>query len=180
MNKTAISLGVQIMSAVGLLTSQAGGIINYAGSIPPKPDQSSIKCHDASWQKTNLVNFNGFELNEKFSLFISRMFEDGKKSGIYFRVNSAYRDCAEQGGLRAAACGLGEYNLYQKPINLCFPPTEPAGKSLHNEGLAVDLACNGYGFFESSPCYGWLKTNSTRYHLTEHELEPWHWSTTGK
>ena len=149
MNGTAISLGVQIMSAVGLLTSQAGGIINYAGSIPPKPDQSSIKCHDASWQKTNLVNFNGFELNEKFSLFISRMFEDGKKSGIYFRVNSAYRDCAEQG-------------------------------SLHNEGLAVDLACNGYGFFESSPCYGWLKTNSTRYHLTEHELEPWHWSTTGK
>ncbi len=175
-----MGIGFQILTTVSLLLSQSTAVINYAGSIPPKPDQSAILCHDASWGQANLAPLGNHEVHKKLLPFLQRMITDGEGQGHSLTINSGYRTCSEQGSLRAMACGIGDYNLYRKPINLCLPPTEPAGRSLHNEGLAVDLACAGYGVFEYSPCYRWLKTASPAYHLAEHALEPWHWSTTGK
>jgi LAS superfamily LD-carboxypeptidase LdcB len=173
-------LGASLLTAVSLVVSQTTTILSAAGSVPPKPDQATIVCHDAAWEQSNLEALEGLRMHKKLLPFVQQLQTDGHAAGVHININSAYRNCSEQGNLRAMACGIGDYNLYQKPINLCLPPTEPAGKSLHNEGLAVDLACYGYGMFEYSPCYSWFKQNASKYHLFEHELEPWHWSSTGK
>lgn len=148
--------------------------------LPPRPDQSIIECKDVAWENETLTLTKNKRVHSKLAPFISQAIDEATTNGYQLQITSAYRTCAEQGRLRATACGIGDYNLYQKPIDLCLPPTEPAGRSLHNEGLAVDFACRGYGFFQSSPCYAWLKQNSERFQLREHRLEPWHWSTTGK
>jgi LAS superfamily LD-carboxypeptidase LdcB len=170
-------LGVVIS---GALTTGVSAGMQYASTIPPMPSQTAITCHNAAWEQQTLEQYNGVKTNTALKPLLERMVTDGKKSGVSIAFNSGYRTCTEQASLRAYACGTGDYNMNIKPIKDCHPPTEPAGKSLHNEGLAVDLACNGYGVFESSPCYSWMKANHTRYFLFEHELEPWHWSTTGK
>lgn len=173
-------LGITLLTGISLAVSQTDVLISIAGSVPPKPNQASITCHDATWEDENLQTISGLRIHKKLLPFIQQLQTEGRANGFSITINSAYRNCSEQGTLRALACGIGDYNLYQKPINLCLPPTEPAGKSLHNEGLAVDLACYGYSLFEYSPCYNWLKQNASKFHLVEHELEPWHWSTTGK
>lgn len=157
-----------------------GGAINQVGdNLPPRPPQSMIQCHNDAWVSKNLVDVSGYKLDKKYSPFVAQALKDSGASGKQLQISSAYRSCEEQKQLRINACGLGDYNLYEKPIDYCLPPTEPAGKSLHNEGLAVDFRCQGYEVFEYSPCLTWLRTNGFKYHLYEHRLEPWHWSTTG-
>ncbi|MCA9301404.1 D-alanyl-D-alanine carboxypeptidase family protein [Candidatus Nomurabacteria bacterium] len=180
MNLNVISFSATLALTLANLLTTADKVMNYTGSIPPKPDQSTIICHDNNWEVINLSEYQGYRIHKKLLPLMVKMRDTALQSGINIRINSAYRTCQEQGDLRASACGIGEYNLYYKPISLCFPPTEPAGKSLHNEGLAVDLACNGYAIFEYSPCYGWIKEHSAKFHIRQHELEAWHWSTTGK
>jgi LAS superfamily LD-carboxypeptidase LdcB len=180
MNLSILSFGAAVAFTLTNLLTSADKVMNYAGSIPPKPDQSTIICHNSSWEELNLSDYQGYGIHKKLLPFIKKMRDTALQNGIDIRINSAYRTCQEQGDLRASACGIGEYNLYSKPINLCFPPTEPAGKSLHNEGLAVDIACTGYAIFEYSPCYEWIKKYSPKYQIRQHELEAWHWSTTGK
>ena len=162
------------------VSSYGGALSKVAADLPPRLPQSMIECHDESWVAQNLTSIGDFKLQAKFAPFIEKALEDSGLSGSQLQISSAYRTCPEQKQLRISACGLGDYNLYVKPIELCLPPTEPAGKSLHNEGLAVDFKCYGYGVFESSPCLAWLRTNGYKYHLYEHRLEPWHWSTTSQ
>lgn len=171
-------LGVLLTTAVLSPNIKAG--TQFISSIPPTPNQASITCHDTAWEQQALVPYGGIKTHLKLRPFLEKLVSDGRAAGVSIVFNSGYRTCNEQANLRAYACGTGDYNMNIKPIKDCTPPTEPAGKSLHNEGLAVDLACSGYGLFESSPCYKWLKTNHSKYMLNEHELEPWHWSTTGK
>lgn len=168
-----VMLATSSVSAYGVSKAQV------VSQLPPRPDPSSITCHNNAWrgQALDTVEAN-FKLNKKLAPFVKQALQDARAKGYDLEFNSTYRSCAEQQSLRIAACGSGDYNLYVKPIDLCLPPTEPAGQSLHNEGLAVDFKCGGYGLFESSPCYSWLKDNGYKYHLYEHRLEPWHWSTT--
>lgn len=180
MNLNVISLSATLTLTLANLLTTADKVMNYTGSIPPKPDQSTIICHDGNWEKINLSYYQGHSIHKKLLPFIEKMRNTALQNDIDIKINSAYRTCQEQGDFRASACGIGEYNLYYKPINLCFPPTEPAGKSLHNEGLAIDLACNGHAIFEYSPCYIWITENAAKFHIRQHELEAWHWSTTGK
>ncbi|MBP9738905.1 M15 family metallopeptidase [Candidatus Saccharibacteria bacterium] len=162
------------------ISTYGAGVSDVAQKLPPRPDQSTISCHDQVWVDENLSSVGQFKTQNKLAPFVSNMITESTKNGTRILINSAYRSCPEQEKLRISACGIGQYNQYQKPIDLCLPPTEPAGKSLHNEGLALDFACSGYSVFEYSPCYTWLKKNGSRFHLYEHRLEAWHWSTTGQ
>ncbi len=170
----------QMVVAVSIMTPIATNTSAEFKNLPPQPTQDQIACHDVSWQKQHLASVNEMPIEEKLSTYVQKMLRDGQKEGHDIVITSGYRTCTEQGQLRAMACGIGNYNLFQKPISQCAPPTEPAGRSLHNEGLAVDLACSGYSVFAYSPCYTWLKPRAHLYQVQEHQLEPWHWSTTGK
>lgn len=173
-----VMLSLMVLSSG--LSSYGGAISQVAVDLPPRPTQAMIECHDETWVADNLSTVQGFKLQKKFAPFVDQALSDSEVDGYQLQISSAYRTCPEQKQLRISACGLGDYNLNQKPIDLCLPPTEPAGKSLHNEGLAVDFKCAGYGVFDSSPCLTWLRSNGYKYHLYEHRLEPWHWSTTSQ
>ena len=171
---------IQLVAVAGILVSQTKASVAYVQTLPPAPDQSLVICHDTAWEQQNLIVIAGGQIHKKLAPFVTALITNAQSEGVGIAINVAYRSCDYQLQLRGANCGLGDYNLYQKPSNLCNPPTEPAGKSLHNEGLAIDFACNGYGFFESSPCLNWLKQHGAQYHLYNHAVEAWHWSTTGK
>lgn len=170
----------QLIAASGLLLAGTQSALQYVKTLPPRPDQTNIQCHDANWEAETLADIQGSKVHKKLAPFVVKLLSDAQQAGHTLTITSAHRTCAYQGQLRALSCGTGDYNMTLKPIDECSPPTEPAGRSLHNEGLAVDFACSGYGVFASSPCYRWLKNYAARYHLFEHRLEPWHWSTTGK
>lgn len=169
----------KVATVVTVASSLSVSTAGQLSSLPPQPTQNQVECHGPKWENKNLVALEDFQINKTLRPYIKKLLTDSRAAGAAITLNSVYRNCSEQGSLRASACGIGQYNLYIKPIIECTPPTEPAGRSLHNEGLAADLACQGYGLFEYSPCYQWLKTNHQLYQIEEHELEPWHWSTTG-
>lgn len=169
---------MEMVVLAGMLSSYSLSAAQKLPTLPPQPTQDQVQCHNAAWENANLVTIEGFRINKTLQPYVKKLLADSRSSGAPITLNSAYRNCSEQGSLRASACGIGQYNLYVKPIIECAPPTEPAGRSLHNEGLAVDLACQGYSLFEYSPCYSWMKQHHQTYQLQEHSLEAWHWSTT--
>jgi len=171
---------IGLTALLGGVLTQTQVIMDAAQRLPARPAQSLISCHDAVWEQTNLTTVSSIKIDTKLAPFIKQAVTDARNSNLLLEINSGYRTCAQQQNLRISACGIGDYNLYQKPIELCAPPTEPAGKSLHNEGLAIDFKCGGYSTFANSPCLKWLRVNGYKYHLSEHYLEPWHWSTTGQ
>lgn len=170
---------IQSLVISGAVLSSVNGVKTYVNTLPPIPKQAQITCHDTQWEDENLVTLEGTQIHRQLAPFIKSMLFEARGAGSPLQINVAYRSCAYQLQLRGANCGLGDYNLYQKPSNLCSPPTEPAGSSLHNEGLAIDFACSGYALIENSPCLTWLQNNAVRYHLLNRASEAWHWSTTG-
>lgn len=173
-------LVIHALVAIGGLASIQSGALQYIRSIPPMPEQSTITCKDQKQEQKQLISTGSHRIHVSLAPLVQQLQLDSQQQGHTLIITSAYRTCELQSQLRAASCGIGEYNMTKKPIKDCSPPTEPPGRSLHNEGLAIDFACQGYSFFQGSPCHQWLRAHGLRYHLQEHELEPWHWSTTGK
>lgn len=88
-----------------------------------------------------------------------------------------YRSKATQEGLRAQNCG-GPSKIYDAGAT-CKPKTAMPGKSLHENGLAVDFQCDGATIrSKDNKCFVWLKQNASPV-FTNLDSEPWHWSTTG-
>lgn len=167
---------LQLALASGAL---ARNTVSYIETLPPAPEQSSLACRDDAWVAENIVTVENGLVHRQLAPLVEQMLTDARTAGVPLQITVGYRSCIFQQQLRAQNCGLGDFNLYQKPSEQCTPPTEPAGKSMHNEGLAIDFHCVGYGLIQNSPCYTWLKEHGATYHLKEHVLEPWHWSTTG-
>ncbi len=170
---------IQLIVAASVVTHPSPNLVNFAQSLPPLPQQSSLKCRDAAWESTHLSGVAGDRLHTKLAPYVTELITKARSEGVGMSISTAYRNCEYQLQLRSLNCGLGEYNLYKKPSAECTPPTEAPGRSMHNEGLAIDFSCDGYNIFEYSPCFPWLKQHAKTYHLRNHSVEPWHWSTTG-
>lgn len=171
---------LRIVAVGTLVGAQVQGVVHYVESLPPRPEQTQVACRDAAWEAANLASVEESRLHKKLVPFTKNLLTEARSQGVPLTINVGYRSCEYQLNLRKLNCGLGDYNLYQKPSSECTPPTEPAGKSLHNEGLAIDFSCHGYALIETSPCLKWLQANASKYHLYKHSIEAWHWSTTGK
>lgn len=92
-----------------------------------------------------------------------------------------FRDPASQIALRRAHCGPSVYDIYYRPASECSPPTARPGRSMHEQGLAIDITCNGALITNrSSPCFLWLSMNAARFGLSNLPSEPWHWSINGR
>ncbi len=83
-------------------------------------------------------------------------------------------------------------NIYNKKA-VCNPQTALPGTSMHESGLAFDLACEGKlintgtgkkNRFQvntsTRKCFDWLNKNAGSFGLKNLKAENWHWSTTGK
>jgi hypothetical protein len=71
-------------------------------------------------------------------------------------------------------------DIYSAPPSTCRVPTAIPGRSLHEQGLAVDFTHNGAAITSrSNPAYRWLAGNAATYGLHNLPSEPWHWSVNG-
>ncbi len=93
---------------------------------------------------------------------------------------SGYRSTERQIELRRANCGPTEYDIWERPASTCSPPTAIPGRSLHEQGRAVDLTYEGRLITSRDNAgFRWLAENAADYGLFNLPSEPWHWSTTG-
>lgn len=95
-------------------------------------------------------------------------------------TGGGFRDPASQISLRQAHCGSSYYDIYQKPASQCTPPTAIPGRSMHEQGRALDIKSGGALITSrSDPAFQWLAANAASYGLYNLPSEPWHWSTNG-
>ena len=91
-----------------------------------------------------------------------------------------YRSTQRQIELRIANCGPTYYDIWIRPASTCNPPTAVPGRSLHEQGRAIDFTHEGRTITtRSSPAFQWLARNASSYGLFNLPSEPWHWSTSG-
>lgn len=91
-----------------------------------------------------------------------------------------YRSTQRQIELRRANCGPTYYDIWIRPASTCSPPTAVPGRSLHEQGRAIDFTHNGRTITSrSNPGFQWLAANAASYGLFNLPSEPWHWSTNG-
>jgi peptidoglycan hydrolase CwlO-like protein len=93
---------------------------------------------------------------------------------------SGYRSSQRQIELRKLHCGTSEYAIYSMPSSECSPPTARPGRSMHEQGLAIDFSCNGGGaIVRGNSCWDFLVANANSYGLYNLPSEAWHWSVNG-
>ena len=73
------------------------------------------------------------------------------------------------------------YKTYgEMPSWECSPPVARPGRSMHEQGLAIDFTADGDLIrSRSRPAFIWLAANAERFGFYSLPSEPWHWSTTG-
>ena len=92
-----------------------------------------------------------------------------------------YRSSAAQIATRRNNCGPTYYDIYQKPSSQCSPPTAIPGRSMHEQGRAIDFTSGGSLITSrSNPAFVWLSQNASRFGMYNLPSEPWHWSTNGR
>ncbi|HEY8523583.1 MAG TPA: M15 family metallopeptidase [Acidimicrobiales bacterium] len=110
---------------------------------------------------------------------VQRLLDDAAADGLTL-CGHGYRDPAEQVALRRQNCGSSHYALYEAPASYCSPPTAVPGRSMHEQGLAIDFTCGGAGTVSyGDACHDWLVSNAEDYGLYNLPGEPWHWSVNG-
>lgn len=100
-----------------------------------------------------------------------------RADGLSSFGGSGWRDTERQVELRQIN---GCPDVYNSPAESCVTPTARPGTSMHERGLAIDVACDGDTIGSSSPCFSWLKTNAERFGFYNLPSEPWHWSVNGR
>src|SRR6218665_2671333 len=101
-----MQLIAQIVAGLIALAGPASLAVQYTDSIPPQPEQTSIVCHDGSWEATNLQPVSGAQIQTKLVPFTQMLLQDAKAENISLGITSAYRSCGLQLALRTQACGL--------------------------------------------------------------------------
>jgi len=92
-----------------------------------------------------------------------------------------YRNPSDQIRVRRNNCGTSNYAIYQMPASRCRPPTARPGRSMHEQGKAIDFTYNGRIISSrGSVAFKWLAANAATYGFHNLPSEPWHWSVNGR
>lgn len=126
-----------------------------------------------------LATVRGFTVHAEIADELEAMLAAAEADGITFG-GSAYRSTQRQIELRVANCGPTEYDVWYRPASSCSPPTAVPGRSLHEQGRALDLTYDG-ALITSRANVGfqWLAANASTFGFFNLPSEPWHFSTTG-
>lgn len=126
-----------------------------------------------------LRTVQGLTVHADIAPDVDAMLTAAAADGIRFG-GSAYRSTARQVELRRANCGPTDYDIWYRPASSCSPPTAVPGRSLHEQGRALDLTFEGSLITSrANEGFQWLAANAASYGLFNLPSEPWHWSTTG-
>lgn len=143
---------------------------------PAPSTASSVSFPSAA----DIVNVKGLWVHRDIADNLRRMLDAAEADGLTFS-GGGYRDSANQIRLRRAHCGTSNYAVYQMPASQCSPPTARPGRSMHEQGKAIDFRYNGSIIgSRNNAGYRWLAANAAAYGLFNLPSEPWHWSINGR
>lgn len=158
-------------------------------TVPTGTKNTFIECPGGvrSVQVTGYPNVQHFIFCSAYAGKLQLMFSDAYKANPRIALSGGgFRTYEEQLQIRRNnKCP----NILTSPANKCKPPTAIPGTSLHEQGLAVDLRCDGVliNFDDQNPkyaktpatkkCFDWLKANAGKYGFKNLASENWHWST---
>ena len=126
-----------------------------------------------------LRTVRGITVHEAIADDVAALVDAAEADGISLG-GWGYRSTERQIELRIAHCGPTYYDIWIRPASTCQPPTAVPGRSLHEQGRAVDFTHEGRTITSrSSPAFEWLREHASTYGLRNLPSEPWHWSTTG-
>ncbi|NNG36748.1 peptidoglycan-binding protein [Nakamurella aerolata] len=117
---------------------------------------------------------NGFRMAKCMVPIVNSMVSAAARDGVTLRPTSSWRSRSYQVSLRRKNCGTSNYAIYQMPPSRCSPNTAIPGTSIHEYGLAIDVA-NSY---RGGKVYNWMVRNGGKYgfHRTV-PSESWHFDT---
>lgn len=128
----------------------------------------------------DIVRVRGIEIERQIASQVANLLAAAEADGISLS-GWGYRSYQKQVELRKEHCGTTSYDIYEKPSSQCVPPTARPGKSMHEQGLAIDFIYNGKLIKSpDNPGFQWLARNAPRFGLYNLPSEPWHWSVNGK
>ncbi len=142
-----------------------------ATSPPPVPVPSG--------GSVSVTSVGGITVNVAIASQIRGLLDAATAAGFNLR-GGGYRSSAAQVATRRANCGPSYYDIYQKPASQCSPPTAIPGRSMHEQGRAIDFTSGGVLITSGSdPAFVWLSRNASRFGMYNLPSERWHWSTNG-
>lgn len=140
---------------------------------PPPPPPSGV----VTWGDVTKVGT--FWVHRSIASNVQGLLSAASAAGFNL-TGGGFRDPASQISLRQAHCGPTYYDIYQKPASQCSPPTAIPGRSMHEQGKALDIKSGGALITSrSNAAFQWLAANASRYGFYNLPSEPWHWSTNG-
>lgn len=149
-----------------------------ASLLPPRAPGRGNVGPPVGIDETVIVQ--GFRVHRSIADDVEAMVIAAAEAGYAF-TGGGWRDGATQIELRRAHCGPTEYDIYVRPSNQCRPPTARPSASMHERGLALDIASNGVLITtRQNPAYLWLFENAADYGFYNLPSEPWHWSINGR
>lgn len=169
------------LTSDGIVGPQTEAALIAAGAAPPPQTSRAPAGTIPSGVGTpDIVSARGIQVARKIAPQVQALLAAAEGEGV--RLSGwGYRSTARQIELRKQHCGTSDYDIYQKPASQCMPPTAPPGRSMHEQGLAIDFTYNGAGIpTQSNPGFQWLARNAVRFGLYNLASEPWHWSVNGK
>lgn len=127
-----------------------------------------------------IVAVDGIRVHRSISINLHRLLVAARNDGIVLS-GWGWRDHQTQIRLRRSHCGTSHYAIWEMPSSRCRPPTARPGRSMHEQGKAVDFTYRGRSISNrSNPGYKWLAANAHYYGFYNLPSEPWHWSTNGR
>lgn len=151
-----------------------------ADDVDPTPEAPSTPrpTHDRT-EVPPLATVRGITVHADLAADLADMLDAAAADGIELS-GWGYRSTQRQIELRIAHCGPTDYDIWVRPAGSCRPPTAIPGRSLHEQGRAVDFTADGRAITSrSTPEFRWLADHAATYGLFNLPSEPWHWSTTG-
>ena len=166
-----------------LANSDATSVVEVCTTPARQPQQSQLtpstsgKC-DIGTDKGIATTFQGntftlcevrgINVNAAIAVQTDTMAAAAVKDGIIL-AGSGFRSYREQVRLRIQHhCN----DVYTASSSTCSPPTAVPGKSMHEQGLAVDYKMN-------PGVFNWLQQHAGAYGFKNLPSEQWHWSVSG-
>lgn len=144
---------------------------------PPPRGQAATQVPAAS--PPGIVSVRGIRIAAQIAPQLAALLAAAEADGVPLS-GWGYRSREKQIELRRKHCGPTHYEIWEKPASQCRPPTAPPGRSMHEQGLAVDFTHGGRTLDSNSPGFHWLVKNAARFGLKNLPSEPWHWSVNGR
>ncbi|MCZ7629747.1 MAG: M15 family metallopeptidase [Microthrixaceae bacterium] len=158
---------------------------NATSSGKPKANSTAPKSSGSSSPPPGTVTWSdvtkvgSFWVHRSIASNVQGLLSAASAAGFNL-TGGGFRDPASQIALRRAHCGTSYYDIYQRPASQCSPPTAIPGRSMHEQGRALDIKSGGVLITSrSSAAFQWLAANAARYGFYNLPSEPWHWSTNG-